>query len=69
MKEMGKAQIDKKTVVLLIAVVVILGLVITTPGWKDIFGLGGVEMNDQLLLYGAIGAGLIGMVVFVMNAK
>ncbi len=64
-----KGQIDKKTIILIVAVAIIGLLVVTTPGWREIFGLGGINFSDQLLLYGAIAAGIIGMIIFVMNAK
>jgi hypothetical protein len=62
---MAKGQVSKP-VILVIAIAIILVLVVTTPGWKDIFGLNG---SEQLLLYGALGAGIIGIIVFAMNSK
>lgn len=63
------APVLNKTVIIVIAFAVIAALVITTPGWKDVFGLAGIKFGDQFLTYGLIAAGIIGMIVFAMNSS
>ncbi|MFH0961238.1 MAG: hypothetical protein V1820_00980 [archaeon] len=58
-----------KTIVLLGAFAVIILLVVTTPGWKDIFGLSGINFSSQFLVYALIAAGIVGLVVFAMSAS
>lgn len=66
---MGDAPLFDKKLVLIGAFAIIMLLVVTTPGWKTIFGLEGINFSSQFITYGLVAAGIVGLIVFAMSAS